>query len=385
MNIRSKNRHTSLKGNSTYMKKNKIQEPSIVKENMQYLWYILAFALGLDGLILLVQLLDGQAFDFTLYKVLITLSMVFIPLTTVNIIYFFKKYFLHHCQTKSQILLLKVIALFVGVSIGTVIFELIFNHLGFVDDDYIALGSLQFSPSTTEVITNNFIAAFVGIPIFLRQQVKENSKRELEQKTEQLEKVHQLNIQSQLEALQAKVNPHFLYNSLNSIASLIHVDPNKAEQMVLSLSELFRYSLNNSNGQLSTVAKEVKMVETYLSIESIRFGDNLTTTIDVAKGLEQVEIPRFLLQPMVENAIKHGTSKILNGKIELKIFRKNNDLIFTIADNGPDFPTDFDLGYGIKCVSDQLELLYKNKHSFSMLNKPKKKVEIILQNIFTNV
>lgn len=367
------------------MKKNKIQEPSIVKENLQYLWYILAFALGLDGLILLVQLLDGQAFDFTLYKILITLSMVFIPLTTVNIIYFFKKYFLHYCQTKGQILLLKVMGLFIGVSMGTIIFELIFNHLGFVDDDYIALGSLQFSPSLSEVITNNFIAAFVGIPIFLRQQVKENSKRELEQKTKQLEKVHQLNIQSQLEALQAKVNPHFLYNSLNSIASLIHVNPNKAEQMVLSLSELFRYSLNNSNGQLSTVAKEVKMVETYLSIESIRFGDNLTTTIDVAKGLEQVEIPRFLLQPMVENAIKHGTSKILNGKIELKIFRKNNDLIFTIADNGPDFPADFDLGYGIKCVSDQLELLYKNKHSFSMLNKPKKQVEIILQNIFTNV
>jgi len=350
------------------------------KENRPYLWIALAVAIGSDAIILAVRYAEGMPLQLSLYNVLITTSIVVITLIAVNTIYVLKKLFLERCQTRTQVMLLKSLGLYVGVIAGTLLFEYIYHYFGFEDNDYIVIGSLQFSASTSEVISNVVLATLIGLPIFFRQQVQEKSRVELKRKAEELETAHELNTRAQLEALQARVNPHFLYNSLNSIASLIHINPDQAEQMVLSLSELFRYSLNYSNGQIFTVAQEVKMVETYLSIELIRFGDKLTCDIEVDDKLANTEIPRFILQPLVENAIKHGTSKIAQGEIRVRIQQEGSDIVFTVADNGPDFPEDFEVGYGIKCITDQLELLYKDQHAFSMLNTPFKHVRIVLTN-----
>lgn len=351
-----------------------------LKENLQYLWYVLGGTVLMLSLPVVVMSVQDEPVEFSTENIIFFISLTVIPMTTVNTIYLMKRLIVPMIKTQNQVMLVKIIGLFMGAIAATVFFEWVYGLFGIVDDDYIVLGSWTLSPSESEVVSNTINAAIIGIPVFIWQRLKTNADIALEQKKKELVKANELNTQSQLEALQARVNPHFLYNSLNSIASLIHINPDQAEQMVLSLSELFRYSLNYSNGQLSTIAQEVKMVETYLSIELIRFGDKLQCEINVDKSLEQVLIPRFLLQPIVENAIKHGASKLASGSISMEIKRNGPDLVFTIADNGPDFPADFNAGYGIKCVTDQLNLLYNDKHSFAMLNEPEKHVKIILEN-----
>lgn len=351
------------------------------RENSQYLWVILACAAVLFITTIALRLVDSQKATIYIEDMVYTLSVIFIPLIAVNIIYMLKRFFLKYCGSHTQILMLKVIGLFVGVAIGTVIFEVLYASLGIVDDDYVVLGGYTFSTSASEVITNLFFAVILGLPIFFKQQVSEKAARAIEKKEQQLHKANALNTQSKLEALQARVNPHFLYNSLNSIASLIHINPDQAEQMVLSLSELFRYTLNQDSGRLSTIAEEAKMVETYLGIEQIRFGDNLKCEINIDESLHNIQIPKFLLQPIVENAIKHGTSKVTKGHIRLEISRNTKDLVFSISDNGPAFPEEFTTGYGLKSVSDQLNLLYKDEHVFELLNEPEKMVKIVLKNI----
>ncbi len=357
---------------------------SIIEENLQYIWVLLGFATLVLLLVVGVSISEGKSLALKLDDIIFVASIVVIPLFAVNTIFLFKHFGLPYFPGKRKVLILKMAGLFLGITVGTLVFEAIYTANGIYDDDYIVLGSFTLSTTASEVVSNLFFAALVGIPIFIKQQVRQSSSLALAAKVEELEKANRLNVKSQLEALQARVNPHFLYNSLNSIASLIHINPDQAEEMVLSLSELFRYSLNSGNEQLSTINEEIKMVETYFGIEQIRFGDKLTCHIELDKEIGQVLIPRFLLQPIVENAIKHGTSKIGSGKITVNVRKEEDNIHFEIADNGPNFPNTFEVGYGLKCVTDQLNLLYKDQHLFEMVNTPKKQVKIVLKNILNN-
>ena len=113
-------------------------------------------------------------------------------------------------------------------------------------------------------------------------------------------------IETQFDTLQAKVNPHFLYNALNSIAGLSTIDGEKTRDMSLALSNFFRYSMNREQQVMTTVLDEAKMIETYLKIEQIRFYDLLNYKINISVDAESYPIPRMLILPIVENSIKHG-------------------------------------------------------------------------------
>ncbi len=306
-------------------------------------------------------------------------ELVFIPLFTVNVIFAFKKKFSHYCQTSSQLISLKTSAMVLGVIVGTGIAELISHQLGVIDDDYIGVGSFNLSPVMTNFVTNVFISFVVGLPVFLRQSSEERGEMKLLEKERELSKAYELKIKSELDALHAKINPHFLYNSLNSIVSLIHEDPYKAEKMVLSLSDLFRYSINSKNTNFATVKQEIELVRTYLEIEQVRFQDQLAVEISVQPEANEREIPKFLIQPLIENAIKHGTSKITKGLIKLLISLSEDELFIIVFDNGPNFPENINSGYGLKSTVDKLDLLYGNAYSFKILNKPEKRIEICLQ------
>jgi len=203
----------------------------------------------------------------------------------------------------------------------------------------------------------------------------------LQQKELELSKQKELKFKSDLNALQARINPHFLYNSLNSIASLAHSNADKTENMALSLSKLFRYNLNKEDEMYATISDEAEMAATYLDIEKIRFEDKMNFSIDVQESLRQVKVPKFLLQPLAENAVKHGISKLTGqGIIEIRIFEKNEKIIFEVADNGPEFPGGLMNGYGLQNVYDKLQLLYKNPFDVEFVNSPEKKVVITLNN-----
>ncbi|GAB3992745.1 hypothetical protein GCM10028807_26290 [Spirosoma daeguense] len=200
--------------------------------------------------------------------------------------------------------------------------------------------------------------------------------RKLSEQEFQLLNLEKLKTRAELDALQAKINPHFLYNSLNSIASLVHEDPDKAEEMTLLLSKLFRYSTGRNGELFATLADELEMVRTYLQVEQVRFGKRLTFSVEVADpALNELKLPQFLLQPIVENAIKHGIAKRADtGRIDVRIYEKNGELHLCVHDNGPAFPDNMDGGYGLRSIQDKLKLLYADASRVELQNWPLKQV-----------
>ncbi|MFD2571732.1 histidine kinase [Spirosoma soli] len=205
--------------------------------------------------------------------------------------------------------------------------------------------------------------------------------RKLSEQEYQLLNLEKLKTRAELDALQAKINPHFLYNALNSIASLVHDDPDKAEEMTLLLSKLFRYSTGRDGELFATLADELEMVRTYLQVEQVRFGNRLTFNVDVSDpALNDLKLPQFLLQPIVENAIKHGIAKRADmGRIDVRIYEKkrdtgSNELHLCVHDNGPAFPDDMNGGYGLRSIQDKLRLLYGDDAGIELQNWPLKQV-----------
>jgi sensor histidine kinase YesM len=192
-------------------------------------------------------------------------------------------------------------------------------------------------------------------------------------------RLRELKTQADLATLQSKINPHFLYNSLNSIASLIHEDPDKAESMTLKLSKLFRNSINQGQESLIKIRDEVEIVKTYLEIEKVRFGDRIGFEFDVDEDTMEFLVPRFLLQPLVENALKHGLAQVADdGKLEISIRRVDNRLRVTVSDNGKEFPKELEVGYGLQSTYDKLNLLYGKDYDLHIVNEPIKQIEILL-------
>ncbi|MEZ0483985.1 histidine kinase [Fibrella aquatica] len=205
--------------------------------------------------------------------------------------------------------------------------------------------------------------------------------RKMTEQEYQLLNMEKLKNRAELDALQAKINPHFLYNALNSIASLVHEDPDKAETMTLHLSKLFRYSTGRDGSHFSSLADEIDMVKTYLQVEAVRFGDRLTFTISpISVAISQTLIPQFLLQPIVENAIKHGIAKRAdNGLIDIQITLEDGWLTLCVHDNGPAFPETMGGGYGLRSIQDKLRLLYGEAATVTLQNEPLKQVIIKLK------
>ncbi|KAA0991096.1 histidine kinase [Dyadobacter aurulentus] len=223
--------------------------------------------------------------------------------------------------------------------------------------------------------------AIANVFYFLRRKGQQLS-RKISDQEYQLLNLEKLKTRAELDALQARINPHFLYNSLNSIASLVHEDPDKAEEMTLLLSKLFRYTTGRkTNDYFDTIENELEMVETYLQVEKVRFGTRLRFSVEVMKEeLRQLQVPKFILQPIVENAIKHGISHMAEeGNIVVRIYEEESWLHLCVHDNGPAFPETMGAGYGIRSIQDKLKLLYGDNARLELHNEPSKTVNIAIQ------
>ena len=177
---------------------------------------------------------------------------------------------------------------------------------------------------------NSIVTGFIYTAV---NYVELERKRKLNEKELEVTRLMALKTKAELDALHSKVNPHFLYNALNSIADLSITDGKKARRMTISLADLFRYSINYSNNNYSTIQDEVAMTEVYLQIEKIRFEDQLNYTIEIDDEASHFLVPRFILQPIVENAVKHGL-KATGGMthIHLEVKKKAPYLCLTVLD-----------------------------------------------------
>lgn len=241
--------------------------------------------------------------------------------------------------------------------------EALQNRPGYIDEN---------APWYAYVLGNLLIA---NVFLYVLQQGRQLS-RKLSEQEFQLLNLEKLKTRAELDALQAKINPHFLYNALNSIASLVHENPDKAEEMTMLLSKLFRYSTGRDGELFSTLAEELEMVQTYLQVEQVRFSNRLAFSVEIADpALNQLKLPQFLLQPIVENAIKHGIAKRADsGRIDVRIYEKNGELHLCVHDNGPAFPDDMSGGYGLRSIQDKLNLLYGTDARVELQNWPLKQV-----------
>ena len=144
--------------------------------------------------------------------------------------------------------------------------------------------------------------------------------------------------EAQLQLLTAQVHPHFLFNTLNTISSLIREKPELAEKIVDSLASMFRKTLNLSDKNLLKLEEEIGLVKDYLTIEKARFGERLQIKWNIENGTENIEIPALCIQTLIENSIKHGISKeIKKGIIEISIKKEAGFLKILITDNGSGF------------------------------------------------
>jgi two-component system, LytTR family, sensor kinase len=207
--------------------------------------------------------------------------------------------------------------------------------------------------------------------------VNQYSEKWIQQKETELVRLAELHRQAELQALRAKINPHFLYNSLNSIASLARTDAGKTEKMALALSDFFKYAINREQSKMNYLEEELNAVRTYLEIEKVRFGNRLNYEIHWPETLRNALVPQLIIQPLVENAIKHGISKSsAAGFVKIKVRETNHQLIVQVFDSGPPFPDGPISGYGLKNTGERLNLIYGEKANLNWENQPDKFIEL---------
>ena len=175
---------------------------------------------------------------------------------------------------------------------------------------------------------------------------------------------------AQLDVLKSQLQPHFLFNTLHSISSLMLTNVQAADKMMSRLSDLLRMTLDNQRVQETTLDCEMEFIDGYLQIEKMRFEDRLNIKMDIAADTRDASVPYLLLQPLVENAIRHGVSKRSSGG-EIRIASRHDDryLYLTIGDNGPGFHETEDWargGLGLRATRERLHTLYGSDQSVEL-------------------
>ena len=179
--------------------------------------------------------------------------------------------------------------------------------------------------------------------------------------------------QARLQALQMQLNPHFLFNTLHAISSLMHKDVEAADRMLIRLGDLLRYALESTDEQEVPLRRELDFLDRYIEIEQTRFGDRLTITKEIEPETLDAVLPNLLLQPIIENAIQHGVEPhARRGRIVLKSARNGNAMRLEIRDNGDGLPGGVkpQEGVGISNSRARLQQLYGDQGHFQLANAP---------------
>ncbi len=282
-------------------------------------------------------------------------------------IYFFSRTFqIEKIKSKWKKLIvltgLFVLAGWAGFFLGRGINTLLFNF------------SLGFTYAKNTIIWITFFAIFfgtIGYSYFVLRGKLQEMIAKLAEKEVNEQRLLRLKTLAELNALRAKVNPHFLFNTLNSIASLIPVDPGKAEAMVQKLSRLFRYNLDASGLEMIKLKDELEVTEEYLDIEKVRLGNRLNYQIKMEESLSDFLIPGFIIQPLVENSIKHGIAPLKSGgHINIHCTKNADTCQIEISDNGTGFTANENgNGFGLGGVKERLVLYYGDNYEFDISNE----------------
>ena len=222
--------------------------------------------------------------------------------------------------------------------------------------------SIAFSQLPTELLLYALVAFAAHANVYYARY------RERERRAAQLETSL---AEARLHALEVQIQPHFLFNTLNSVGALVRTgQPDQAIGMINGLSDLLRYALDRSGNQRVTVEEEAGMLRRYLEIQRLRFADRLTFEIDVAGDVRRAAVPVLLLQPLAENAIRHGIARSAGpGRVTVRAFRRDGTLCIEMVNSGR-LDADHGQGIGIANTVARLEQLYGDRHAFALRSVP---------------
>jgi two-component system LytT family sensor kinase len=222
-------------------------------------------------------------------------------------------------------------------------------------------------PTTWLVVLSSITTLFaVSLPIRVWSSFR--TERQLEIQRSRL-------TEAQLAALTNQINPHFLFNTLNSVSTLIRIDPDRARSMIYKLSKILRRLLRKTEN-LSPLREEISFIDDYLAIEIVRFGDKLRFTKQIDSDTLDRLVPSMILQPIVENSIKHGlASKLDGGTIRLRTWLEGSRLLIAVEDDGVGIGEDkldqiFTSGIGVSNVNERLRVLFGGSYRMTVDSKP---------------
>jgi len=206
------------------------------------------------------------------------------------------------------------------------------------------------------------VGMVVGFPIIHGTESALRFYRQLKAR-EQLEaQLRVMATEAELKALKAQINPHFFFNTLNTIAALIHTDPTLAETSVERLAGMFRYALASSERGQVPLEDELAFVDDYLQIERARFGERLQVTREIDPRALSTPVPSLILQPLVENVVKHGRNGDGCIALDIRVEAVGSEVNIAISDKGPGMPTGFQIGnspgHGLRNVDERLRKTY---------------------------
>jgi two-component system, LytTR family, sensor kinase len=241
-----------------------------------------------------------------------------------------------------------------------------------------------FRLSVQQKLENQLLSSLVLYAGFLLLGWMLDSRERLAMQKMETARLNEQLAKAQLSALRQQIEPHFLFNTLNTIAGLVREGRNDgAVDMIAGLSDLLRRTLQTSDKQQMELGEELEVVKQYLEIEKARFAERLRVDVDVPKELLRARVPSLILQPIVENAVKHGIAKrVQGGSISIRAARMNGALTVIVANDGPGFPKDWEQarkGIGLENVRERLASLCGAEAELRVSGEPEgARVEIVV-------
>ncbi|MDP2876175.1 MAG: histidine kinase [Holophaga sp.] len=238
-----------------------------------------------------------------------------------------------------------VLGTILGITVGFLLIKFLRPELTFNRRMIVNTGSFAL-----------LIAAVMATINILLEQLKAR----IEQKAIEIQKLRELEAQTRLTSLQGKVNPHFLFNTLNTMLNLVHTSPDAVEDLILRLSELYRSVLKLPDTGFITLAEELELVRRYLEIEQIRLGDRLTFAVEMDPAAAAIRIPPLFVEPLAENAVKHGIGpKPEGGRIHIQARIDGHFLVVVVEDDGAGAHAGISgNGFGLYSIRERLRMLY---------------------------
>jgi sensor histidine kinase YesM len=324
----------------------------------EFALYVLALLMAALMFSLLFLALRGVTFEKVFFAALIFCFSVGFIIKILSTLFLSR-------QKKQEIhirILSSIPIFFIGAFIGLIIANrvcyLLFGTYPFAFGAFTPSILMQYSLAATLLFL-----MLVGSTMFVERTVELRKEAEISK------------LEASLKILQAQINPHFLFNSLASIQSLIQENPRKAEKTLTSVSEMFRYSLRRWKKDLIKLTEEIDFIKRYLFIEEMRLGNKLDVIWDVDEGLLNCLIPPFLIQPIVENAVKYGIMEQGEGKIKISLKEKDGKLNISVSDTGS-ARINLIPEHSLYNIKKRIEVLYGTEGFFKVRSNGEVEIEI---------